>query len=73
MFNNIKRERLLKDMSQEKLSKRVGVSRVTISNIERGIYNPSGPLLISISKALGKPVEQIFFNECVKQVLQNTD
>lgn len=73
MFNTIKQERLLKGMSQEKLSQKTGVSRVTISNIERGIYNPSGPLLLAIANAIGKPVEQIFFKDDVKQVLQKAD
>ncbi len=49
------------DMSQEDLAKTVGVSRQTINAIEKGDYNPSINLCISICKALGKTLDEIFW------------
>ncbi|EKQ52407.1 MULTISPECIES: helix-turn-helix transcriptional regulator [unclassified Clostridium] len=73
MINNIKKERVKIGISQDKLAKKVGVSRPTISNIERGIYDPSGPLLLAIAQVIGKPAEQIFFIHPVKHALQGSD
>lgn len=70
MYNNLKKERLLKDLSQKKLAELIGVSRVTISNIERGVFNPSGEIMLSIAQIFNKPVEEIFFKDSVKRVLQ---
>ena len=42
------------DLSQQELAERVGVSRQTISAIEKGDYNPTINLCIAICKALGK-------------------
>ena len=41
------------DLSQQELADRVGVSRQTISAIEKGDYNPTINLCIAICKALG--------------------
>lgn len=48
------------EMTQEKLSKLVGVSRQTIVSIEKGDYMPSVYLAIKISNLLGKKVENVF-------------
>ena len=45
----LKSARVAKDMSQEDLAKAVGVSRQTINSIEKGDYNPTIKLCISIS------------------------
>lgn len=52
-----------KDLSQEQLAKLVGVSRQTINSIEKGDYNPTINLCISICKALGKTLDELFWNE----------
>ena len=44
----LKSARALKDMSQDDLAKAVGVSRQTISSIEKGDYNPTINLCIAI-------------------------
>ncbi len=40
------------DLSQQELAEKVGVSRQTISAIEKGDYNPTINLCIAICKAL---------------------
>ena len=51
------------DMSQDDLAKKVGVSRQTISAVEKGDYNPTINLCISICKALGKTLDELFWEE----------
>ena len=41
----------------------VGVSRQTISQIERGDYSPSVTLALKIAKVFEVPVEDIFWYE----------
>ncbi len=49
------------DMSQEDLAKATGVSRQTISAIEKGDYNPTINLCISICRVLGKTLDELFW------------
>ena len=49
------------DLSQQELAERVGVSRQTISAIEKGDYNPAINLCIAICKALGKTLDELFW------------
>lgn len=49
------------DLSQQELADRVGVSRQTISAIEKGDYNPTIRLCIAICKALGKTLDELFW------------
>lgn len=51
------------DLSQQQLAERVGVSRQTISAIEKGDYNPTINLCISICKALNKTLDDLFWEE----------
>ena len=51
------------DLSQDELAKRVGVSRQTISAIEKGDYNPTINLCIAICKALGRTLDELFWEE----------
>ncbi|MBQ9232428.1 MAG: helix-turn-helix transcriptional regulator [Lachnospiraceae bacterium] len=57
----LKAARTMKDMSQEDLAKTVGVSRQTISSIEKGDYNPTINLCISICRALDKTLDELFW------------
>lgn len=57
----LKSARAAKDMSQDELAKLVGVSRQTISAIEKGDYNPTINLCISICKVLDKTLDEIFW------------
>ena len=51
------------DLSQQELADRVGVSRQTISAIEKGDYNPTINLCVSICKALGRTLDELFWEE----------
>ena len=58
--NRIKEYRARFDMRQEELADKVGVRRETISNLEKGKYNPSLVLAWNISKVFNVPIEGIF-------------
>lgn len=60
MKNTIKIERALKNITQEDLAKKIGVSRQTINAMEAGKYVPSTVLALKIAKYFGKKVEDIF-------------
>ena len=49
------------DLSQEDLANICGVSRQTISAIEKGDYNPTINLCIAICKATGKTLDELFW------------
>ena len=51
------------DLSQQELADRVGVSRQTISAIEKGDYNPTINLCIAICKTLGKTLDELFWED----------
>lgn len=51
------------DLSQADLAEKVGVSRQTINSIEKGDYNPTINLCISICKVLGKTLDELFWVE----------
>lgn len=59
----LKAARAYLDLSQEELAKRVGVTRQTISAVENGDYNPTINLCIAICKAVGKTLDELFWNE----------
>lgn len=59
----LKSSRAAKDISQKELADAVGVTRQTVNAIENGDYNPSINLCIAICKALGKTLDQIFWED----------
>ena len=59
----LKAARAEKDLSQADLAARVGVSRQTISAIEKGDYNPTINLCIRICKVLEKTLDELFWTE----------
>ena len=59
----LKAARAALDLSQEQLAKQCNVSRQTINGIEKGDYNPTINLCIAICKALGKTLDELFWNE----------
>ena len=59
----LKAARAAKDLSQQALADRVGVSRQTINAIEKGDYNPTIKLCISICKVLDKTLDELFWEE----------
>ncbi len=57
----MKAARAALDMSQQDLAEKVGVSRQTINAIEKGDYNPTIKLCLSICHALGKTLDELFY------------
>ena len=57
----LKSARAAKDLSQEELAKAVGVSRQTISAIEKGDYNPTIRLCVKICQALDRTLDELFW------------
>ena len=58
--NRLKEHRARLGLNQQEMGRRVGVSRQTISQIERGIYSPSVEIAFKISQVCEAPVEEIF-------------
>lgn len=59
----LKAARAAKDLSQQALADLVDVSRQTINAIEKGDYNPTIKLCISICKVLNKTLDELFWEE----------
>lgn len=60
LLNYLKEYRSRMGMNQTELGKEAGVSRQTISLIERGDYSPSVTLALKIAKICQVTVEDIF-------------
>lgn len=60
LLNNLKEYRARIGVNQQEMGQLVGVSRQTISQIERGDYSPSVTLALKIAKVFEVPVEDIF-------------
>jgi putative transcriptional regulator len=61
--NTIRRLRFERNMTQEELALRTGVSRQTIMSIERGETNPSVLLGFKVAAALGVDITDVFSME----------
>ena len=59
----LKSARAALDMSQQDLADAVDVSRQTINAIEKGDYNPTIRLCRAICKALGKTLDELFWED----------
>ena len=55
--------RIEQDLSQEQLAEKVGVTRQTIGLIESGNYNPTLNLCLAICRALGRTLNDLFWEE----------
>lgn len=58
----LKAARAALDLSQQDLANKAGVSRQTINAIEKGDYNPTIKLCIDICHALGKTLDELFWD-----------
>lgn len=63
LLNRLKEYRSSKGINQTELGKLAGVSRQTISLIERGDYSPSVTLALEIARIFQVSVEDIFMYE----------
>lgn len=59
----LKIARVENSLSQQELADLVGATRQTIGLIEKGKYNPSLNLCISIANALNKTLNDLFWDE----------
>ena len=57
----MKAARAARDLSQQELAEAVGVSRQTLNAIEKGDYNPTIKLCVSICRTLGKTLDELFW------------
>ena len=60
MKNRLKIERAVLNLTQEELASKIGVSRQTISSIEKDRYTPSTVLALRLSLLFKKPVNDFF-------------
>ncbi len=60
VINSVEKYRKKAGMTQEELSKMVGVTRQTIISIEKGNYVPSVLLALKISQQFNIPLEMVF-------------
>ena len=61
--NRLLELRTARGLTQAALAGLVGVSRKTINTVENGVFVPSTLLALRIARALGRPVEEVFFLE----------
>ncbi|MEC1259582.1 helix-turn-helix transcriptional regulator [Bacillus swezeyi] len=61
MKNKVKIARVQVDLTQQQLAEKVGVTRQTISLIEKGKYNPTLNLCLEICYAVNKSLDEIFW------------
>lgn len=62
MKNRLKELRAKKGMTQEQLSKKAGISRPALTQIENGKTAPDGNTIAALVKALETPANEIFFD-----------
>ncbi len=60
LYNTLKVQRAKLGINQGELGKLAGVSRQTISSIERGEYNPSITLVLKLAEIFDTTVEEMF-------------
>lgn len=61
MKNNVKIARVKKDLTQQQLAEIVGITRQTVSLIEKGKYNPTLKLCLLICDAVNKSLDELFW------------
>ncbi|WP_449290090.1 helix-turn-helix transcriptional regulator [Oceanobacillus locisalsi] len=61
--NNLKVARIQVDLTQQQLAEKTGVTRQTISLIEKGNYNPTLNLCLEICYAVNKTLDEVFWRE----------
>ena len=60
MDNDVRALREAKGLTQAQLGQELGVSRQSVNSIEKGKYDPSLPLAISIARYFDSTVEEIY-------------
>ena len=63
MENHVKKFRTEKNLSQKELADYAGITRQTLSLIEKSEYNPSLKLCLQLCYALNKTLDAVFWIE----------
>ena len=61
LANRLKERRTARGWTQAELAERVGVTRKTVNTVENGVFVPSALLALKLARALGEPVEALFW------------
>lgn len=61
LYNNIRKIRQERKLSQDELAKTVGTTRQTIIAIEKNLFNPSAKLALLLCIALDVKFEDLFY------------
>nr|WP_289039386.1 helix-turn-helix transcriptional regulator [uncultured Allobacillus sp.] len=63
MKNYVKIARIQRELTQQQLAEKVGITRQTVSLIEKGKYNPTLKLCLSICDVVNKSLDDLFWVE----------
>ena len=61
LANRLKDKRAELGLTQAALAEAVGVTRKTVNTVENGVFIPSALLALKLARALGEPVENLFW------------
>jgi putative transcriptional regulator len=61
LANRLKDKRVALGLTQAELAERCAVSRKTVNTVENGVFVPSTLLALKLARALGEPVEDLFW------------
>lgn len=61
LASRLKEMRTAAGLTQAELAERAGVSRKTVNTVENGVFVPSTVLALSLARALGTTVEDLFW------------
>ena len=61
LANGLKEKRGELGLTQAELAEAVGVTRKTVNTVENGVFVPSALLALKLARALGEPVESLFW------------
>ena len=61
LANRLKEKRNELGLTQAELAEAVGVTRKTVNTVENGVFVPSALLALKLARALGEPVESLFW------------
>jgi putative transcriptional regulator len=61
LASRLKEYRTAAGLTQAELAERAGVSRKTVNTVENGVFVPSTILALSLARALGTTVEELFW------------
>jgi putative transcriptional regulator len=59
--NRVRELREARNLTQAQLAELVGVSRKTVNTVETAVFVPSTVVALKLARALGEPVEALFW------------